>query len=597
MRTVWIGLGMAVAASGAWGASKDRPHVAKPAAKPPPAVRVLAVDRAAVIRDLVDTSREAVSRRLGPDYDAVHRAVPGMAAARSNAFPDVWMAPVKQDAGGRPYEIGGPWSDQGGDFSSTQGQILYVPDQPDVLGVDRVTILEMSNNTYSEKPEPPWHGGFRPEPMSDGWQTADGAPLGAPVGVARGMGNWANCGVLVFSSGRVVSAGTCTARGSNPTLQLPAGKIPTAIAVTPKNEFALVTLADPRSKGGQVAVIALCSGGTGFAHEWKDPHPGLCSVALITGMKLLGVIDLPGIDIPTSVCAVGDTTLGRVSGPDGNAGVLSCFDLGQQADRDAFAKGNNAGYVTRCGFAMVASRYDQKVAFVDLQPLFKRVREMYLTTPGNYAKTRDQGPDPRQWPYTFDVDPSWKPVVVKVVAHPEPTAVLASMSGGEHARAFVASQDGRVALYYVGGLATEAPALPADVFCCGAVQVGRNPTCLTYQKYARDTIIAVSRGDREIDWIKYGDSEAAVTRRLRDARMRDPVFAEMADTHGTETAIITVADFGGRQIINYRFADIVFATNGGARFGMGPDGKAAVECGGVMQFPGTPFAVSATNVN
>ena len=53
----------------------------------------------------------------------------------------------------------------------------------------------------------------------------------------------------------------------------------------------------------------------------------------------------------------------------------------------------------------------------------------------------------------------------------------------------------------------------------------------------------VSRGDREIAWIQYTDHDATVIRRLRDARLLDPVCAEMADTHGTDTAIITVADF------------------------------------------------------
>ena len=31
--------------------------------------------------------------------------------------------------------------------------------------------------------------------------------------------------------------------------------------------------------------------------------------------------------------------------------------------------------------------------------------------------------------------------------------------------------------------------------------------------------------------------------------------------------------------------------------GFGEDGKAEVECGGIMEFPGYPFCVSATNVN
>ena len=42
------------------------------------------------------------------------------------------------------------------------------------------------------------------------------------------------------------------------------------------------------------------------------------------------------------------------------------------------------------------------------------------------------------------------------------------------------------------------------------------------------------------------DVLAQVIRRLRDARLLDPVFVEVADTHGIETPLLTVADFKGR---------------------------------------------------
>jgi hypothetical protein len=154
-----------------------------------------------------------------------------------------------------------------------------------------------------------------------------------------------------------------------------------------------------------------------------------------------------------------------------------------------------------------------------------------------------------------------------------------------------------VGIYTVGGLATTAPAAAEEITRISEVQTGRNPACLAYQKYSRDTIIAVSRGDREIAWIKHGEKEAQVIRRLRDARLLDPVFVEVADTHGIETPLLTVADFKGRKIINYRYGRLVFATQGGAKFGMGPEGQDEFECGGVLEFPGSPFCISATNVN
>lgn len=552
-------------------------------------------------KELTDFTAAGFDRRLGPAYSYFHKN------ESKEDFPTIWKPPTKEDVPGHKYEIGGPWSKEPGDFSSTQGQVLYVPDGGG-FGMDRVTILEMAHNTYTESPQPPWHGGAGREPQSLNWPIHTGGSTAVPISMARGNGNWSNCGVAIFSTGLITTAGTVTAKGTNPTLQLPSGKVPTAISVTPKNEFALVTVYDTKNKKGQVAVIALESNGSagragrGFAHEWRVANPGLCNVAVFSNMKLLGFVDLLGIAFPTAICATGDTMQNRFNGPAQHAGMLSQADLNEQSWRDSFSNGNNRTYATKAGYAVVASKYEQKAAFIDLQPLFDRACEMYFTTAGNYAKTRELGPGPNQWPYTFDADPGWKPKVVKVIDVPTPTAVLASIGGGKRkdrdsGRAFIASMDGRVGIYAVGGLANDAPASAGDVRRVGDVQVGRNPVCLAYQKRSRDTFIVASRGDREIAWVQYSGSGGRVVQRLRDARLLDPVYVEQADTHGTNTQIITVADFKGRKIINYRYGEVHFATNGGARFGMGPDGKASFECGGVMEFPGNPFCVSATNVN
>jgi hypothetical protein len=130
-----------------------------------------------------------------------------------------------------------------------------------------------------------------------------------------------------------------------------------------------------------------------------------------------------------------------------------------------------------------------------------------------------------------------------------------------------------------------------------AVAVGRNPVSLAYHRYASDQVLVVCRGDREIDWLKTVDGASTVIRRLRDERLVDPVQCEIAETHGIETSLLTVCDFKGGKILNYRFSEVHFATNGGARFGMGKDGKDEFECGGWLEFPAPPFAVCATNVN
>jgi len=59
---------------------------------------------------------------------------------------------------------------------------------------------------------------------------------------------------------------------------------------------------------------------------------------------------------------------------------------------------------------------------------------------------------------------------------------------------------------------------------------------------------------------------------------------------------LTVADFGGRQIVSYRFGPVILHTNGGASFGMGSDGKADFELGGTFAVAGRPFQFSSANV-
>lgn len=579
-------------------------HAAGPAEK---------IYSAAVIRELTDVSIAGINRRLGPDYAAFH---PGGVTEK---FPEIYLAPSKKlppEAGDeakiREWQIGGPYRQDAGDYSSTQGQIIYMADRPlamegepsmpnDGIGVDRVTIIEMSHHCFSEKPQQPWWGdGFRPDPTTKRWIDVVGADkIGRPIAVARGMGNWANCGLVVFSSGFVGTAGTVTAHHTNPTFQFPKTKIPTAISITNKNEMALVTVIDTEKMKGQVAVIALSVSGklTSMPHEWSEESPLLPNVAAFTRFKLLGYIDLPGMDLPTGICAVGNRQGGRVNGRDGHAGMLSEFDLSVQADRDNFLKGHNAEYTSTAGFAVVISKHEAKAAFIDLQGIFDGVREAYFTTEENFRKTRNIGDAPDQWPHTFDVNPAWKPSVVKTVNVPQPTAVLASLQGGEHARAFVASIDGTITIYKVGGLATEAPADPNAIVAAGTVKVGRNPTQLVYDKYGTASFLAVCRGDREIDWVSVAGDKGQITRRLRDARLIDPVYAEVADTHGIETPMLTVADYNGRQILNYRYGPLVFATQGGEKFGMGPTGTDEFECGGILAFPGHPFGVSATNVN
>jgi hypothetical protein len=567
---------------------------------------------AAVLRELTDISIAGINKRLGPDYAHYH---PG---GVTEQFPEIYLAPSKKmppEAGAesmREWQLGGPYRQEAGDYSSTQGQVIYMADRPlamegqplmpnDGIGVDRVTIIEMSHHCFSEKPQQPWWGdGFRPDPTTKRWiDVAGWDKIGRPIATARGMGNWANCGMVVFSSGFIGVAGTVTAHHTNPTFQFPKNKIPTAVSITSKNEMALVTVIDSQTMKGQVAVFALSVNGkvTAMPHEWGEEVSLLSNVAAFTGIKLLGYVDLPGMDLPTGIYSVGDRTGGRVSGRDGHAGMLSEYNLSVQADRDQFNTGHNKDYATKAGFAIVISKHEAKVAFIDLQPLFMEARNAYFTTEENFQKTRKYGPAPDQWPYTFDVFPAWKPTVVKMLDVPHPTAAFATPWGGPGAWAAVASVDGTITIFNVGGLANESPAAATEIVATVTGKIGRNPTHLAFDKYGTANFIAVCRGDREIDWVSLAGGKVTVTRRLRDARLIDPVYAEVADTHGIETPMLTVADYNGRKILNYRYGTLIFATQGGEKFGMGPTGTDEFECGGILEFPGHPFSISATNVN
>lgn len=541
------------------------------------------------LRDVTDVSIGGWHRRLGPDYAAANPS-----AADRKKPPLLYQPPSKpcpwaRNNGGMTYEIGGPPVKEAGDYSSTQAQVLYATESGG-SGLDRVLILDMQNKCFSEKPEPPWWGGFRPEPAVLEWREKKGATPGGPVGISRGMATWSNHAVIVFRNGLVATAGTATSQGTHPTFQFPPDKVPTAVAVTSRNEMALITVFDTRQKKGQLAVIALESHAPNFAHDWHQRYPLLPSVASYSDMKLLGYVDLP-IRAPSAVSGGGNSGGGWLHSSNGGNALPKDIDLANPDLRASFIKGNNDGWMSTSGFAVVLSRAENKAVFVDLSPLFAGVRQAYCGSNEGWVKTRDLGPKPKQWPWTFEAEPSLKPVVLGSVDVPKPSAVYARTTGGEHARAFIGCQDGTL----IGFRLTAEGPQPA-----GRMTVGKNPVWIAHKGSpgGADTgFIVVSRGDRALQWVKFTKDQGAITRELRDERMIDPVYAEIADTHGIETQLVTVADFKGRRIINYRTSPVVFATNGGARYGCGPKGMDEFECGGVMPFPGNPLAVCGTNVN
>src|SRR5213075_3320492 len=109
---------------------------------------------------------------------------------------------------------------------------------------------------------------------------AAGITSGNPVAMGRCAGGAGFCaeGVVAFQNGVLGTVGSNTA-SNNATTTLAPNKVPTGIAVTNGNEFALVTVWDTATLKGQVAVIALDScaqakGGNPL-EAWWQPCPGM----------------------------------------------------------------------------------------------------------------------------------------------------------------------------------------------------------------------------------------------------------------------------------------------------------------------------------
>ncbi len=514
---------------------------------------------------------------------------------------------------GWQYQVAGAQNSTVNDFATNQAQVLHVADNTSDVGVDAVQQLLMAENTFSEKPMLPWtyYGGGHPDPDALRYASTLGA-LHQPTAVGRsyGFSTWASNDLVAFQSGVIASFGTNTSRGTV-SMKLPANKVPTAVAITSNNEFALVTVWDTDALKGQVAVLALGTGNS-FWGDWAAVYPGLRNRGKFTFIKLLGYVDLPGVTQPTEISASSDfsATLdynqGWMQSPDGTNGRYheEQLTLNNETNRQSFIGGPNKARYSKGGFAVVTSKAEKKVVFLDLKPLFDQARTMYFTTLSNFNLTKNLGQQASQWPYAFSVTPAAAPVVVKTVALSQaPTAVRTSLVPGVN-QAYVATQDGVLHLFSVGGYGTATGGTPTAIAEVGSVAVGSNPTSIAYSKdkgwgnaktLGTQLIVAV-RGERAIKWVNLAGTTASVYKTLRDTRMTDPVWVEDNDNHGTESYLVTVADYSGKKVLNYRYGPVIFHTNGGARYGMGADGQALFEFGGMYSVAGHPFQVSGTNV-
>lgn len=551
----------------------------------------------------------------------------GNAATAANTATTIWKPTSKPfvttTSTSRSYQVGAGQQSMQRDFSSNQGQVGYLPSASSPrAGVDVIETLNTDEGVFSEKPQLSWTYGGAGHPDPDTQPTSasgtciarTGRTNGTLVAQARAysLGESTANSILAFSNGVISAAGTNTAHGSTCTT-LPKNLRPTDVSVTNSNEFALVTAWNTTKLRSELVVIALGDrrpAGDFWNFEWSELYPGFRNYGMPNFMKVLGSVVLP-MKAATSVSAVTDIPVQRllVHQGNGSSGLLGQTPLSNEANRQTFATGKNANTVAKAGYALVASREEKKVAFVDLQPLIDNVTRAYLGSRSTFDTiTRSIGPGANQWPYAFSAAPKERPAVVKTIhTSSAPSAVAGMLDGAVTPRAYVATADGVLHTYAVKGLATSSAASPASIKQVGSIAVGKNPTNITYVKERAtgdavkqtidDTLIVTARGSRAVQWVKLAGNAGSVVRTLRDSRLKDPIAAEDNNTHGAESYVLTVADFGGAQVANYRYGPVVFHTNGGATYGVGRDGKAQFEFGGAYKPGGRPWSISITNVS
>ncbi len=404
-----------------------------------------------------------------------------------------------------------------------------------------------------------------------------------PIATARGVGGASVTGFLAFQNGLIGIAGTgndgYTSEGYQYlSAQLGPGKVPTAMAVTNNNEFVLVTLWDIEIRKGQLAILAVKNRQNAQETRWYWGLPGW---PVVKGIKLLGFVDLP-FAAPNAVDVTVSTALGNTRGHNDN----QQDDLNNPSVRNTWfsLEWNKFGdlkwkQTAQSGYAIVSSRAENKVALIDLRPLLAYYRKMYLTTQSLHDQTKNEGLSSQQWPYDFTKAPEQIPVVAKVLTIDKPTSVATgnwwntaktprSVLEDEPFQplmtAYIASMDGTVRMYDVNSLIDpKSPAaIPDQPF--RSFQVGRNPVQMFHGFYStsNDDLFIVSRGDRAIHYAHYNGHIKSI---LRDSRLKDPVSVGVSTNgagfggSGPEKAmyvhVMSVMDFGGKQVVNYMVND------------------------------------------
>lgn len=614
-------------------------------------------------RDLNPGSKETLPTIFQPDPDGHWKA--GLDRNLADKFCVTSDKLPKNEAEEKAiYDNGAGWIQS--------GQMLFSPD-PDAPAESRagsanmrsadgalaakMTDGKLQTRALCMRLNASWNGDWwnrnnvsSPEtPAVTSLKTADPTVALPPVGTSRGGVQASVTGFLAFQNGWITAAGTGNDAFNGvdnvkvPRVKLPEGMVPTAIAQTPMNEFVLVTVWNLKARKGQLAVLAagvenqpanIQSNGSAGRIPW-----GVMSWPAVTALKYLGVIDLP-MTAPMALSVSTSNQPGNLRG----YGQWNDDNLNKQADRDAWYKrdwktnDDNNGLkfrlLTSAGYAVISSRAENKVSFVDLKPLLAYYRQMYLTTQARWDETANakQGDGDGQWPYRFTHAPEQMPKVVATVDVPKPTAVyaqkraastncrsyydLAHVQGNDgestfqqgYRRAVVASIDGTVRFFDVRSLGdpTMTPTTPTLM---ESIKTGPNPTHIDAPLRgdgATDDLAITARGGRAVYIVSYKGDMLGV---VRDERIQDPVatvfspnqagYGGAGSDFAVNARVLTILDYRGKAIHTLGMKLVVDPERPQAEQWnyVDKDGKPTLfNYGSATKVPGQPFAFTLDEV-
>lgn len=472
----------------------------------------------------------------------------------------------------RPYQHGDGSS--AANPRNVQGQLGYVaPDVGANPPVDHVTATETTDTTLGFTPRA--GGRFTADAQDPDLNNkdfkkcvAEGGP-GRVVATERSHGaGYAAHSVVALSSGVIATSGISGAQ-QGACLKLPDKQVPTSVAVTPGNEFALVTVWDTDKVRGRVAVIALADRPGTYGSSWPATYPGLPNPGHFGFAKLLGFVELKDIKAPTGITVGTDA--------DGANAERMSADLSTDAGRQPFADS-----AAKKGFAVVAATAEKKLEWIDLSPLLGGFHKAYFEgDPKVYASP---GADPKQWPPAFATKAELTPAVTTATKLKEAPMSVAAVAG----TVYVGGGKGTVSSY------TADPAAPKAV---GKLSLDGPATCLTPSSDGKQ-VLATSRQDRSVNWLKPGKADPTLERTLRDKRLVDPICAvdndDLSTAEGPRTTAhtVSVADFGGGALHTFRYGEASMAD--GTAVNLKQD---AYEYGGAYKPEGKPFTVTTTADN